>query len=170
MILSVVVLALVTLQRGGELVLARRNTRRLLAKGAVEVGARHYPLIVLLHALWLGGLWVLAWNRSVNLAWLAVFILLQAGRVWVLATLGERWTTRIIVMPGAPLVRKGPYAFLNHPNYVVVAGEILALPLAFGLVAYGLIFTALNAAVLYVRVRAETTALKSSDLAPDLRA
>ncbi len=170
MILSVVVLALVTLQRGGELVLARRNTRRLLAKGAVEVGARHYPLIVLLHALWLGGLWVLAWNRSVNLAWLAVFILLQAGRVWVLATLGERWTTRIIVMPGAPLVRKGPYAFLNHPNYVVVAGEILALPLAFGLVAYGLIFTALNAAVLYVRVRAETTALKSSNLAPDLRA
>ena len=170
MILSIVVLALVTLQRGGELVLARRNTRRLLAKGAVEVGARHYPLIVLLHALWLGGLWVLAWNRSVNLAWLAVFIVLQAGRVWVLATLGERWTTRIIVMPGAPLVRKGPYAFLSHPNYVVVAGEILALPLAFGLVAYGLIFTALNAAILYVRIRAETTALKSSNLAPDLPA
>ena len=170
MILSIVVLALVTLQRGGELILAQRNTRRLLAKGAIEVGAKHYPLIVLVHALWLGGLWLLAWNRSVNLAWLAVFIVLQAGRVWVLATLGERWTTRIIVLPGEPLVRKGPYAFLSHPNYVVVAGEILALPLAFGLVAYGLIFTALNAAILYVRIRAETTALKSSNLAPDLPA
>ena len=167
MILSVVVLGLVTLQRGAELMLARRNTRRLLEKGAVEVAPGHYPLVVLLHAAWLVGLWALAWNRPISLPWLALFILLQIGRVWVLASLGERWTTRIIVLPGAPLVRKGPYRFLSHPNYVVVAGEILALPLAFGLVGYGLIFTALNAAILYVRIRAETAALKSSSLAQD---
>ena len=167
MILSVVVLGLVTLQRGAELMLARRNTRRLLEKGAVEVAPGHYPLVVLLHAAWLVGLWALAWNRPISLPWLALFILLQIGRVWVLASLGERWTTRIIVLPGEPLVRRGPYRYFSHPNYVVVAGEILALPLAFGLVAYGLVFSVLNAAILYVRIRAETAALKSSSLGQD---
>ena len=167
MILPIVVLGLVTLQRGAELVLARRNTRRLLDKGAVEVAPGHYPLVVALHAAWLVGLWILAWDRPVSLPWLALFILLQIGRVWVLATLGERWTTRIIILPGAPLVRRGPYRFLSHPNYMVVAGEILTLPLAFGLVAYGLVFSALNAAVLFVRIRAEHTALKASSLAQD---
>ncbi len=166
MILSVVVLALVTLQRGGELILARRNTRKLLARGAVEVGAAHYPVLVLMHAAWLLGLWVLGWNRPVDLAWLGVFILLQVARVWVLASLGERWTTRIIILPGEPLVRRGPYRFLNHPNYIVVVGEIMALPFAFGLVAYGLLFTLLNAAVLFVRIRAEHAALTQVSAAP----
>ena len=161
MTLAPIVLALVTLQRVGELVLARRNTRRLLAKGAVEIGAGHYPLIVALHAAWLIGLWVLAWNRPVALGWLAVFILLQAGRVWVLATLGERWTTRIIVLPGAPLVRRGPYRFLSHPNYAVVEGELIVLPLVFGLWGFGLAFGLLNALVLFVRIRAEQAALAS---------
>ena len=124
MTLSIVILALVTLQRLGELVLAQRNTRRLLAQGAIEVGANHYPLIVGLHGAWLAGLWVLAWDRPVSLPWLAVFAVLQLLRVWVIATLGRRWTTRIIVLPGAPLVRRGPYRFLSHPNYVVVAAEI----------------------------------------------
>lgn len=161
MILSVAVLALVTLQRGFELVLARRNTARLKAQGAVEVGAGHYPLIVLMHAAWLAGLWLLGWNRPVNLWWLGLFVLLQAGRVWVLASLGGRWTTRIVILPGAPLVRRGPYRFLSHPNYLVVAGEILTLPLAFGLVVFGLAFSALNAAVLFIRIRAEQSALAS---------
>ncbi len=159
MILSVAVLALVTAQRLAELALARRNTRRLLAQGAREVGARHYPLIVGLHALWLAGLWILAWARPVALPWLALFLLLQAGRVWVLASLGGRWTTRIIVLPGAPLVRRGPYRWLRHPNYWVVAGEILVLPLAFGLPWYGAVFTLLNLAVLSMRIREEETAL-----------
>src|SRR5262249_26279866 len=128
----------VSCTRLAELALARRNTRRLLSKGAVEVGRSHYPPMVLLHAAWLLGLWLAAPARAPSLPLLAVFALLQAGRVWVLATLQERWTTRIIVIPGAPLVRTGPYRFVRHPNYVVVAGEILVLPLAFGLVAFAL--------------------------------
>lgn len=116
-----VVLALVTAQRLGELVLAEYNTHRLRAQGAVETGADHYVFIVLLHGAWLLGLWAFAWDRPVNLALLAVFVLLQAGRVWVIATLGSRWTTRIITLPGAPLVTRGPYRFVSHPNYVVVA-------------------------------------------------
>lgn len=159
MSLSVVVLALVTVQRLGELMLSRRNTKRLIAQGAVEHAPGHYPLIVALHAAWLAGLWWLAWDRPVQWPWLVVFILLQAARVWVLATLGGRWTTRIIVLPGAPLVRKGPYRFLSHPNYAVVVAEILVLPLAFGLLLYGLAFSVLNAAVLSIRIRAEQKAL-----------
>jgi methyltransferase len=155
MILSLVVLGLVTVQRLGELVLAGRNTRALLAQGAVETGRRHYPLIVALHAAWLAGLWLLAWNRPVDLAWLAAFIVLQGLRVWVIASLGGRWTTRIITLPGAPLVRKGPYRFVSHPNYMVVAAEIAVLPLAFGLPIYGAVFFLLNAAVLFIRIRAE---------------
>ncbi len=159
MILSLAVLALVTAQRLGELALARRNTGRLLARGAREAAPRHYPLLVSLHALWLAGLWLLAWNRPIALPWLALFVALQALRLWVLVSLGDRWTTRIIVLPGEPLVRRGPYRFISHPNYAVVVGEILVLPLAFGLLAYGLLFSALNAAVLFVRVRAESKAL-----------
>jgi methyltransferase len=162
MILSAAVLALVTLQRLGELVLANRNTRALRARGAVEVGAAHYPLIVALHAAWLAGLWVLAWNRPVNLVWLGVFIVLQLLRVWVIASLGARWTTRIIILPGEALVRRGPYRFVSHPNYMVVAAEIAVLPLAFGLGFYALVFSLLNAAILHVRIRAETLALGST--------
>jgi methyltransferase len=159
MTLSVLVLAFVTLQRLGELALARRNTRRLLEQGGVESGAEHYPIIVGLHAAWLMGLWVLAWNRPINLLWLAVFVLLQALRVWVIASLGGRWTTRIITLPDAPLVRRGPYRFLPHPNYLVVAAEIAVLPLAFGLTVYAGVFSLLNASLLWVRIRAENAAL-----------
>jgi methyltransferase len=158
-IVSVAVLGFVTVQRLGELVLARHNTRRLLAMGAVEVGAGHYPAIVALHAAWLAGLWVLAWDRPVNLAWLAVFAVLQLARVWVIASLGGRWTTRIIVLPGAPLVRRGPYRFLPHPNYLVVAAEIAVLPIAFDLYLYAAVFSVANALVLRHRIRAEARAL-----------
>ena len=159
MSLALAVLVFVSLQRLGELALARRNTARLLAQGGIEVAPGHYPLIVLLHGAWLAGLWWLAWSAPVDLAWLPVFAVLQLLRVWVLATLGPRWTTRIIVLPGAPLVREGPYRFLNHPNYWVVAGEIMVLPLVFGLVWYGVVFSLLNAALLMVRIRAENRAL-----------
>jgi methyltransferase len=159
MTLPILLLAFVTLQRLGELVLARRNTRRLLAQGAVETGADHYPMIVGLHFAWLAGLWVLAWDRPVDLGWLVVFAVLQLLRVWVIATLGARWTTRIITLPGEPLIRRGPYRFLSHPNYVVVAGEIAVLPLAFDMPAYALVFSLLNASVLWVRIRAENAAL-----------
>ena len=159
MTFAALVLLLVTLQRGGELVLARRNTRRLVARGAIEVAPGHYPAIVAVHGLWLLILWVLGWHAVVELGWLALFCVLQALRVWVIATLGPRWTTRIIILPGEALVRAGPYRWISHPNYVVVAGEIVVLPLALGLPAVAAVFAALNAAVLFVRIRAENRAL-----------
>jgi methyltransferase len=160
--LALIILALVTVQRLGELWLSNRNTRRLLARGAREVASGHYPLIVAVHALWLAALWWLAPGREVAGLWLGVFVLLQLARVWVIATLGERWTTRIITLPGAPLIRRGPYRFVSHPNYLIVAGEIGVLPLAFGLWEVALLFSALNAAVLAVRIREEDRALALS--------
>jgi methyltransferase len=157
--IAVAVLAFVTAERLAELVLARRNTARLLAAGAREYGAGHYKLIVALHAAWLVTLLALAPGRPVSPVWLALFFVLQVLRLWVLATLGERWTTRIIVLPGAPLVTHGPYRLLNHPNYAIVVGEIAVLPLAFGLPLIALVFSLLNAAVLKLRIRAENEAL-----------
>ena len=154
-----IILALVTLQRLGELWLSNRNTSRLLALGAHEVGAAHYPLIVAVHAAWLAALWWLAPGQPIAFLWLALYVLLQAARIWVLASLGPRWTTRIIVLPQTPLVKAGPYRFVSHPNYVVVVAEIAVLPLAFGLWPVALIFSALNAAALAIRIRAENAAL-----------
>ncbi|MCW6506590.1 isoprenylcysteine carboxyl methyltransferase family protein [Lichenifustis flavocetrariae] len=159
MTLAVLILVLVTLQRCGELVLARHNTERLIAQGAFEIAPGHYPAIIAVHSLWLATLWVLGFTAGVNLAWLFLFCVLQALRIWVIATLGHRWTTRIIVLPGSPLVRTGPYRWLSHPNYVVVAAEIAVLPLVFGLPWVSLIFSLLNAAVLFVRIRAENGGL-----------
>ena len=159
MTLNIVILALVTLQRLGELWLSNRNTRRLLARGARESGAAHYPLIVAVHVLWLATLWWLAPTRPIDGFWLAMFVLLELARIWVVASLGARWTTRIIMLPGEPLVRRGPYRFVNHPNYLVVVGEIAVLPLVFGLWQVALLFSLLNAAILAVRIREENRAL-----------
>ncbi|MBY3541577.1 hypothetical protein HFN69_05285 [Rhizobium laguerreae] len=159
---SIALLAFVTLQRLGELALARRNTAALLARGAREVAPEHYPVMVALHAGWIIGLWLTAPGRPVALFWFLVFMGPQALRLWVLATLKGRWTTRIIILPGAPLVRSGPYRFLRHPNYAIVIGEIAALPLAFGLPLYAIVFTLLNALILHVRMKAENAALKSA--------
>lgn len=162
MSLSLAVLAAVTTQRVVELVIARGNTRRLLARGAVETGAGHYPLLVGLHAAWLAGLWALAWDRPVQPGWLTVYVVLQGLRLWTMASLGARWTTRILTLPGEPLVRRGPYRFLAHPNYVVVTAELAVLPLVFGLRDYAVVFTVLNAVVLWIRVRAENAALRTA--------
>jgi methyltransferase len=153
------ILLLVTAQRLGELVLARHNTRRLLAKGAIEIGRGHYPLVVALHAAWLAALWIWGRDQDVNVPALIGLAVMQGLRLWVLATLGERWTTRIIVLPGAPLVTSGPYRYLSHPNYAVVVGEIALLPLALHLPWLALLFTVLNAAVLFIRIRVEARAL-----------
>ena len=166
MIASIALLGLVTLQRLSELWLAERNTRRLKARGAYEVGREHYALIVALHAAWLAGLWFLAWDRPLNL-WLAgLFLLVEALRVWTLLSLGERWTTRIIVLPKAPLVRRGPYRLFAHPNYLVVTLEIALLPLVFDMPTYAATFTLLNAGMLVIRVRAENAALASASPPP----
>jgi methyltransferase len=157
---SIALLTFVTLQRLAELVHARRNTTALLARGAREIAPGHYPYMVAMHAAWLIGLWLLAAGRPISPGWFVIFMVLQGLRIWVLATLRGRWTTRIIVLPGAALVTSGPYRFLSHPNYAVVIGEIAALPLAFGLPLYALIFSLLNAAILTVRIRAENAALR----------
>lgn len=164
MILSILVLGLVTAQRLGELLVARGNTRRLLSEGGEERGAEHYPLMVGLHTAWLLGLWWFAWHRPASLPWLAAYLVLEGLRVWVLASIGPRWTTRIIVVPGEALVRKGPYRFFSHPNYAVVVGEIAVLPLVFGLPAYAVAFTVLNALMLWLRIRTENAALGRGDL------
>ncbi len=162
MSLAFALLAFVTAQRLGELVLARRNTARLMVRGAVEVAPGHYPLVVAVHAAWLAGLWlfVVTFDVPVIPVWIALYAVLQVLRVWTLATLGERWTTRIVILPGAPLVTAGPYRWLSHPNYVVVAGEIAVLPLALGMPVYALAFSLLNAVVLMIRIRAEDDALR----------
>lgn len=158
---SYLILGLVAVQRLGELVIAQRNTRALMARGAIENGASHYPYIVAVHAGWLAALlaWVTLQAPAVNLPLLAVFVTLQAGRLWVLWSLGPFWTTRIITLPGAPLVLRGPYRFVRHPNYIVVILEIAVLPLAFGAGMIAAAFSVLNAAVLYVRIRTENEVL-----------
>jgi methyltransferase len=157
---ALVVIVLVALERLGELIYSAQNTKALRARGAVEIGRAHYPLIVLLHAAWLVSLIVfLPKPSSLHWSWLAVFIVLQAFRIWVLASIGRYWTTRILTLPAAPLVRRGPYRFLRHPNYVVVVGEIAVLPLVFGEVGVAIVFSILNGFMLAWRISVEDQAL-----------
>jgi methyltransferase len=151
--------AFLIVQRLGELVFAQFNTNRLRAMGGVEFGATHYPLMIVLHASWLIGLWMLGKDRPVVAFWLAVFVALQVGRLWVIASLGRRWTTRVIVLPGAAPVTRGPYRWFKHPNYLIVALEIAVVPLALGLPVFALIFSIANAALLAYRIRIENEAL-----------
>ena len=160
MSIALTLIALVALQRLAEMAYASRNTKRLLAKGGVEVGRGHYPLIVLLHLSWLVAIVAaLPDEPPIHIVPLIVFLMLQAARLWVIASLGEYWTTRIITLADAPLIRRGPYRYLRHPNYIVVAGEIAALPLVFGEVWVAAVFTVLNAAILSWRIRVEDAAL-----------
>ncbi len=158
--LAQIVTLLVALQRLAELGYARRNARRLLAAGGVEHGAGHYPLFVVLHGAWLVALFVLV-PAAAPADWglLGLYGLLQLGRLWVIASLGARWTTRVIVVPGAPLVTRGPYRFSRHPNYLIVALEIPVLPLAFGAWHIALVFGLANLALLAQRIRVEERAL-----------
>jgi methyltransferase len=158
------IIGAVLLQRLAETAYAAKNTRALLARGGVEVGRSHYPLFILLHGSWLVAI-ALALPDSpvVRLGPLAVYLLLQLARIWVIASLGEYWTTRIITVPGAPLVRRGPYRFLRHPNYLVVAAEIATLPLVFDEVWVAVFFSLLNAALLSLRIRVENEALAARD-------
>ncbi|MEE8248073.1 MAG: isoprenylcysteine carboxylmethyltransferase family protein [Alphaproteobacteria bacterium] len=155
-----VILALVACQRLAELVLARRNTRRLLARGGVEVGAGHYPLMVALHAGWLLAMALLiAPKTPLSVPLLTLYGLLQLARLWVQTTLGPYWTTRIVIVADAPLIQGGPYRFLRHPNYAVVVAEVAVLPLVFGAWEIAALFSALNLALLRHRIHIEEAAL-----------
>jgi methyltransferase len=131
----------------------------MLARGATEAGARHYPLLVALHFAWLSSLWIWGYSQPLEPFWLGGFVFFQCLRAWIIFSLGTRWTTRIVVLPGAPLVAAGPYRLMSHPNYAVVVCEIAVLPLALGLPLIALVFTALNAWILFIRIRAENRAL-----------
>ncbi|SLN55126.1 isoprenylcysteine carboxyl methyltransferase family protein [Oceanibacterium hippocampi] len=154
------VLLYLVLQRLGELAYARRNEGRLRAAGAREVGARHYPLFILLHGGWLVALAVgVPWNAPASIPLLAFFVVVQGLRYWTLASLGRYWTTRILTVDGAPLVRRGPYRLLRHPNYLVVVLEIALAPLIFGAWQIAAVFSLLNALLLAWRIRVESRAL-----------
>jgi methyltransferase len=153
-------LGFVIAQRLGELMIANRNTKRLLERGGREIGAGHYPLFIVLHTAWLASLAILVpFDRWPNLELIGLYLLLQLGRIWVITSLGPYWTTRIITLDNAPTIRRGPYRFLRHPNYLVVAGEIAVLPLAFGAWRLALIFSILNALLIAYRIRVEEAAL-----------
>jgi methyltransferase len=152
-------IVLVALQRLGELIHARRNTRALIARGGRETGAGHYPLFALFHGSWLVALFVLtAPSPAPQWPWLALFALCQALRMWVLATLGPYWSTRIITVPNVPPITAGPYRYVRHPNYLIVALEIPALPLGLGLPWVAVVFGVLNVCLLAYRVNVENTA------------
>ncbi|MFL6798988.1 MAG: isoprenylcysteine carboxyl methyltransferase family protein [Xanthobacteraceae bacterium] len=156
---AVALLVFVTFQRFVEFIWDWQNTRRLRAAGAIEFGGLHYPVMMLVHASWLAGLWVLGHDRAVIPIYVIAFLLLEVCRYWVLATLGRRWTTRVIVLPGAPLIESGPYRLMRHPNYVIVAGELVLVPLALDLPLYALAFLVLYAVAAFLRIQVENSAL-----------
>jgi methyltransferase len=151
---------LILLQRGLEELHSRRNTRRLLQQGAVEAGRSYYPVVAISHAAWIASLaFLIPANAPLHIGPLTGFLLLQPVRYWIIGTLGSYWTHRIITLPGAPTVTAGPYRFMPHPNYAVSLAETLLLPLAFGQIALGLIFTAIWGAVLFYKIQLEDQAL-----------
>lgn len=157
------VVALVSAQRIAELVHARRNTARLLARGGIETGRGHYPLIVLIHAAWLTSMVVLIRAETAPIwSLLGAYVVLQVARYWTIRSLGPNWTTRVIRVPGDPLVRRGPYRYLRHPNYLVVAAEIALLPLVFGAWEIAIVFSVLNAGAMMLRIRTEDAVLRAS--------
>lgn len=155
---AILFLTFIIVQRLSELVIAKRNTARLMAEGGTEIGAGHYPAMVAMHAAWIAALVVFGWHNPVSIPWLVIFVALQGLRLWILATLGSRWTTRIILTE-TPLVTTGPFRYLRHPNYTLVVAEIIVAPMVLGLVWVAVFWTILNAAMLYVRISAENAGL-----------
>lgn len=157
---AVAFIAYVFLQRMIELVIARRNTARLLKEGGEEFGRRGYPLFIILHTLWLLCVVALAVPGS-EPPWLlfALFVAVQGLRYWALATLGRWWTTRLVSAPDFPRVKRGPYRFLSHPNYLVVVLEIALVPLILNEVTVAVVFSILNAMLLFWRIRMENSVL-----------
>jgi methyltransferase len=155
---GLLLLVYLTLQRLAELVIAQRHTPKLLARGAYEVGAAHYPVMIALHTTWLLTLWALGWNHALGPAFVVLFVFLQIGRFWVMRTLGERWTTRIIMTPWASPVTSGPFRFVRHPNYLIVALELPCVSLALGLLWHALVFGTLNLIMTGWRISSEDAA------------
>ncbi|UOY93418.1 hypothetical protein MUG87_04650 [Ectobacillus sp. JY-23] len=163
----VVFFIFIVLQRVGELVIAKKNERHMKERGALEFGQAHYTYMVLMHVSFLlctvtEVIWL---HKSPSRLWpmlLCIFIITQILRIWAISSLGVYWNTKIIVLPGATVVKKGPYRFIRHPNYLVVIVEILVIPLLFQAYITTFLFTALNIAMLRVRIKEEEKALVES--------
>lgn len=165
MIAFISIVGFVILQRIVELFIARGNEKWMLSKGAYEVGAQHYPFMVAIHVSFFISLIleVILFEKGLSNFWWYFFFLfvgLQLMRIWVIATLGKYWNTKIIVLPGANVVKKGPFLLLRHPNYVVVTSEIIVIPLLFDAYFTAVVFTLLNALILYIRIPIEEAALR----------
>ena len=164
------IVAFIAVQRLAEMLYSRRNIARLLAQGATTVKEPTYPWLVAVHATWVLALaFAIPADAPVNPVFLALYLVLLGLRVWVMASLGRFWCTRIVTLPGAPLVRRGPYRFLRHPNYVVVAGEMFVAPLIFGAWNIALAFTVLNGVLIWIRIKAEETVLAARRAVPPSR-
>lgn len=159
-LLTALFLGFLILQRLGELVIAKRNTAALIAQGAREVGAGHYPVMVAMHSTWIAALLVFGWSQPASLPWLAIYAVLQIFRIWILGTLGRRWTTRVVVLEDETLVARGPFRFMRHPNYMLVVAEIIVAPMVLGLWWVAVIWTVLNALMLRHRIAVEDAALR----------
>ena len=156
-------ISFIILLRTGELILSRRNEKWLLQNQAVEYGKKHYPFIVALHVLFLISLiveYTISRPISYSLYFLIYFFMLLLFKIWVISSLGKFWNTKIYRAPSFPLVKKGPYKYFKHPNYLIVIGEIAVIPLVFHLYYTSLIFTFLNAIMLWVRIKEENKALQ----------
>ncbi len=151
---------LVLLQRGVEELHSARNTRALIAEGATEAGASYYPVVATTHLAWIASLFFLIpATATVSVPLAVLYLAMQGVRYWVIGKLGRYWTHRIITLPGAPIVRRGPYKFIRHPNYAVTITETFLLPALFGAWAVGIIMTAVWSAVLAYKIRLEDEAL-----------
>lgn len=157
---NIVILSLITLQRVAEFHIAQRNTKHLIARGGFEMGAGHFPFIVVLQIAWLAGLWYFAFRADIAWPWIYAYAVLEAARGWIIAALGDRWTTKIIVMPDDEGAARGVSSYFRHPNYFIVTAECFILPMAFGLWWYAVLFAAAAAGLYFLRIRAETEALK----------
>ncbi len=153
----------IILLRIAELIVAKRNEKWLLQNGAVEYGQEHYPFIVALHVLFLVSLIVeyyVLQPVSFSLPLIVLYFLLLVFKVWIIGSLGKFWNTKIYHISSFPLVKRGPYKWVKHPNYIIVIAEIAVIPLAFHLYYTAIVFSVLNAVMLYIRIRAENKALK----------
>lgn len=171
-VLFTILVGLVGLERLAELVVSKRNAAWSFARGGVEYGRGHYPVMVVLHSALLAGALAEVWFRRPDfvpaLGWtmVALVVLAQGLRWWCIATLGRQWNTRVVVVPGATLVHDGPYRLLRHPNYVAVVIEGFALPLVHSAWITAVVFTVLNAVLLAVRISVENTALSALGRSP----
>jgi len=153
----------VILLRIGELILSKRNERWLLMNNAIEYGHRHYPFIVALHVLFFISMiveYATLDTTSFSIFFLVSYFILIAFKVWIIASLGRFWNTKIYRISGIPLIKKGPYKYMKHPNYMTVVAEIAIIPLVFDLYFTAIIFSLLNLVILYVRIKEENKALQ----------